>query len=203
MVDDRTPEQVALNHLLALANWLRQHPAQAVNGSGVIPVGTWVGFSTKTNWGSNTDYTEGTITKVTEASYVITKRGGGTARIDRHQGHNSGGYSYSNGGRGLRVVRTEDQQRVWAAGEAERQRIAAERYTVQQAHYAAVQAAHQAQREQAHLLTYARQIAAGDVLRAFAEEVEALALQHLQDLSQDAPGREESTLPVDPATETA
>ena len=200
--ENRDPQHVALRDLLTLSQWLHNDPAEAVNGSGVIPVGTYVSFSTKENWGNDTKFEEGTVTKVTEASYVITKRHGGTARLNRENAHRSN-YSYSYGGRGLRVVRTEDEQRVWAAGEAERQAHAAAARAQRDAHNEALYAAHQAQREQAHLLTYARQIAAGDVLRAFAEEVEALALQHLQDLSQDAPGREESTLPVDPATQSA
>jgi hypothetical protein len=194
-VDERTEAQKALFDLVQEIGYhgIRQVAEEALNGCGTIPVGTYVRFATKTDWGNDTRYDEGTVAKVTERSYVIDKRGGGTARLNKESAHKSVGYSYSEG-RSLRVVRTADEQREWAAGEADRQREAAEQAARQRAIYEAQQAVHQAQREQAHLLEYARQIARQNVLEAFAEEIEALALQHLTDLAQDAPGREESTL---------
>lgn len=161
-----------------------------------LPLGTAVRFSTTAGW-SGTDYDEGVITGVTSASYVVSKTGGSTARLDRENAHEyQSSYSGTKGARSLSIVRTPAQQRDHQARTAAKAAQAAAERDAYRAQVRAVEAQQQALRAQHAVLHEARSKALALLLAKHGAEYDALVVSALDLLALDAPGRTE-TAPVE------
>lgn len=197
-----SPEYTAKTEVLAPFDQAVRQANTALSASRNLPVGTVVRFQSSAGW-SGTDTDHGTITKVTEASYVIAKDdaygSAKTARLDREKAHGwHSSYGGSRGNRSLSVVHTPAQAVVAKAEQAERNARQAAQNAERRAYNEAVYAAEQAQSAQARVLSEA-QVRATKILREkHAVEYAALVSVALDVLAQDAPGREASSLPPVP-----
>lgn len=160
---------------------------------GHLPVGTAVRFQTSKGW-YDSETSEGIVTKVTDASYVVTKTGlweTGSSRLDRWTAHESRS-SYGNGGRSLWVLRTPAEDAVFRAEQEAANAAAKAARIAEEAGWRAARKRDDARNAQAQIQYDARSAAIEALIEAHRAEFDALVIDALDRLSEDAPGRDET-----------